>query len=126
MPEHGGITLRKYAIHSVDDDTAMVAAQRATSGKSHRSYLSEALLVVARLKPLLTSMVRDVPLRVHLRKEKKRKEKKRKEKKRKEKTTPFGVNSMRSQVLYRAAQTHLRQYKQSYNLWTSVPSELLW
>ncbi|KAL0048506.1 hypothetical protein WJX82_004799 [Trebouxia sp. C0006] len=31
MPEHGGITLRKYAIHSVDDDTAMVAAQRATS-----------------------------------------------------------------------------------------------
>jgi len=38
-------------------------------------------------------------------KEKKRKEKKRKEKKRKEKTTPFGVNLMRSQVLYRAAQT---------------------
>jgi len=38
------------------------------------------------------------------RKEKKRKEKKRKEKKRKEKTTPFGVNSMRSQILYRAAQ----------------------
>ncbi len=37
------------------------------------------------------------------RKEKKRKEKKRKEKKRKEKTTPFGVNLMRSQVLYRAA-----------------------
>jgi len=37
-------------------------------------------------------------------KEKKRKEKKRKEKKRKEKTTPFGVNLMRSQVLYRAAQ----------------------
>ncbi len=36
---------------------------------------------------------------------KKRKEKKRKEKKRKEKTTPFGVNLMRSQVLYRAAQT---------------------
>jgi len=33
------------------------------------------------------------------------KEKKRKEKKRKEKTTPFGVNLMRSQVLYRAAQT---------------------
>ncbi|KAL0019249.1 hypothetical protein WJX77_001067 [Trebouxia sp. C0004] len=31
MPEHGGITLRKYAIHSVDEDTAMVAAQRATS-----------------------------------------------------------------------------------------------
>jgi len=30
-------------------------------------------------------------------------EKKRKEKKRKEKTTPFGVNLMRSQVLYRAA-----------------------
>jgi len=28
----------------------------------------------------------------------------RKEKKRKEKTTPFGVNLMRSQVLYRAAQ----------------------
>ncbi len=38
------------------------------------------------------------------RKEKKRKEKKRKEKKRKEKTTPFGVNLMRSQVLYQAAQ----------------------
>jgi len=38
------------------------------------------------------------------RKEKKRKEKKRKEKKRKENTTPFGVNLMRSQVLYRAAQ----------------------
>ena len=38
------------------------------------------------------------------RKEKKRKENKRKEKKRKEKTTPFGVNLMRSQVLYRAAQ----------------------
>jgi len=38
------------------------------------------------------------------RKEKKRKEKKRKEKKRKEKTTPFGINLMRSQVLYRAAQ----------------------
>jgi len=38
------------------------------------------------------------------RKEKKRKEKKRKEKKRKEKTTPFGINIMRSQVLYRAAQ----------------------
>ena len=37
------------------------------------------------------------------RKEKKRKEKKRKEKKRKEKTTPFGVNLMRSQVLYPAA-----------------------
>jgi len=36
--------------------------------------------------------------------EKKRKEKKRKEKKRKEKTTPFGINIMRSQVLYRAAQ----------------------
>ncbi len=51
------------------------------------------------------------------RKEKKRKEKKRKEKKRKEKkgkerkgkesilkTTPFGINFMRSQVLYQAAQ----------------------
>ncbi len=38
------------------------------------------------------------------RKEKKRKEKKRKEKKRLEKTTPFGVNLMRSQVSYRAAQ----------------------
>ncbi len=38
------------------------------------------------------------------RKEKKRKEKKRKEKKRKEKTTPFGVDLMKSQVLYRAAQ----------------------
>ncbi len=38
------------------------------------------------------------------RKEKKRKEKKRKEKKRNEKTTPFGVNLMRSQVSYRAAQ----------------------
>jgi len=38
------------------------------------------------------------------RKEKKRKEKKRKEKKRKEKTVQFGVNLMRSQVLYRAAQ----------------------
>ncbi len=41
------------------------------------------------------------------RKEKKRKEKKRKEKKRKEKkktTPPFGVNLMRSQVLYQAAQ----------------------
>jgi len=38
------------------------------------------------------------------RKEKKRKEKKRKEKKRKEKTTPFGVNLMRGQVLYWAAQ----------------------
>ena len=38
------------------------------------------------------------------RKEKKRKEKKRKEKKRKEKSTPFGVNSMRSRVVYRAAQ----------------------
>jgi len=38
------------------------------------------------------------------RKEKKRKEKKRKEKKRKEKTTPFGINLVRSQVLYRAAQ----------------------
>ncbi len=37
------------------------------------------------------------------REEKKRKEKKRKEKKRKEKTTPFGVNLMGSQVLYRAA-----------------------
>ena len=87
MPEHGGITLRKYAIHSVDDDTAMVAAQRATSGKSHRSYLSEALLVVARLKPLLTSMVRDDAPEGTLkkRKEKKRKENKRKEKKRKEK-----------------------------------------
>ncbi len=33
-------------------------------------------------------------------------EKKRKEKKRKEKTTPFGVNLMRSQVLYRAAQNN--------------------
>ncbi len=38
------------------------------------------------------------------RKEKKRKEKKRKEKKRKEKTMPFGVNLMKSQGLYRAAQ----------------------
>ena len=57
MPEHGGITLRKYAIHSVDDDTAMVAAQRATSGKSHKAYLSRPLLVLVRLKPLLTSMV---------------------------------------------------------------------
>ena len=36
MPEHGGITLRKYAIHSVDDDTAQVAAQRPTSGKSQK------------------------------------------------------------------------------------------
>ena len=36
--------------------------------------------------------------------EQKRKEKKRKEKKKKEKTTPFGVNLMNSQVLYRAAQ----------------------
>ncbi len=35
---------------------------------------------------------------------KERKEKKRKEKKRKEKTTPFGIDLMRSQVLYRAAQ----------------------
>ncbi len=35
-PEHGGITLRKYAIHSVDDDTAQVAAQRPTSGKSQK------------------------------------------------------------------------------------------
>jgi len=39
------------------------------------------------------------------RKEKKRKEKTRKDKKRLEKTTPFGVSLMRSQVLYRAAQT---------------------
>ena len=37
-------------------------------------------------------------------KERKGKEKKRKEKKRKEKITPLGVNSMRSQVLYWAAQ----------------------
>jgi len=37
-------------------------------------------------------------------KEKKRKEKKRKEKKSKEKTMPFGVNLMRIQVLYWAAQ----------------------
>ena len=36
------------------------------------------------------------------RKGKERKEKKRKEKKRKEKKTPFGVNLMRSQILYRA------------------------
>ena len=36
-----------------------------------------------------------------MQKEKQRKEKKRKEK---EKTTPFSVNLMRSQVLYRAAQ----------------------
>ncbi len=36
-------------------------------------------------------------------KTKRRKEKKRKEKKRKERTTPFGVNLMRSQVLYPAA-----------------------
>jgi len=40
------------------------------------------------------------------RKEKKRKEKKRKEKKRKEKTTPFGVNSRRSQVSCRATVVH--------------------
>jgi len=32
-------------------------------------------------------------------------ERKEKKKKRKEKTTPFGVNLMRSQVLYRAAQS---------------------
>ncbi len=32
------------------------------------------------------------------------KEKKRKEKKRKEKTAPFGVNSLKSPVLYQAAQ----------------------
>ncbi len=57
MPEHGGITLRKYAIHSVDDDIAMVAAQRATSGKSHNTYLSKSSLVLARLRALLTSMV---------------------------------------------------------------------
>ncbi len=38
------------------------------------------------------------------RKKRKGKEKKRKEKKRKEKITPLGVNSMRSQVLYWAAQ----------------------
>jgi len=31
------------------------------------------------------------------------------QKKRKEKTTPFGVNLMRSQVLYRAAQFALQQ-----------------
>ena len=40
----------------------------------------------------------------HTKKEKKRKEKKRKEKKRKEKTMLKGVNLMRSQVLYGAAQ----------------------
>jgi len=40
---------------------------------------------------------------------KKRKEKKRKEKKRKEKTTPFGVNLMRSQVLYLAAQQQQKE-----------------
>ncbi len=57
IPEHGGITLRKYAIHSVDDDTAQVAAQRATSGKSHNSHSSKALLVLVRLKPLLTCIV---------------------------------------------------------------------
>lgn len=34
VPNHKGITLRKYAIHSVDDDTAVIAAQRATSGQS--------------------------------------------------------------------------------------------
>ncbi len=37
-------------------------------------------------------------------KTKKRKEKKRKEKKRKDNTMPFGINSTRSQVLYRTAQ----------------------
>jgi len=36
------------------------------------------------------------------RKEKKRKEKKRKENKTKQKKTPFGVDLMKSQVLYRA------------------------
>jgi hypothetical protein len=39
-----------------------------------------------------------------------RKEKKRKEKKRTEKTVPFSVNSMRSQVLYRAVQNQLGLY----------------
>ena len=38
------------------------------------------------------------------RKEKKRKEKKRKEKTRQDKTTPVGVNLMKSQVFYQAAQ----------------------
>lgn len=60
VPEHGGITLRHYAIHSVDDDTAMVAAQRATSGKSHKSHLRKEDKVV-RLKPLLMTMY-DVPV----------------------------------------------------------------
>ena len=48
--------------------------------------------------------VHEEAIRLEKRKEKTRKEKKRKEKKRKEKNTLFGVNLMRSQVLYRAAQ----------------------
>jgi hypothetical protein len=36
------------------------------------------------------------------------------EKERKEKTTPFGINSMRSQVLYRAAQNLLPGQAASY------------
>ncbi len=61
------------------------------------------------------------------RKEKKRKEKKRKEKKRKEKkkkkATPKGVNLMRSQVLYRAAQISLATDTQSA---CPIASHLAW
>ncbi len=37
-------------------------------------------------------------------------------KERKEKTTPFGVNSMRSQVLYRAAQVSQQGYTVSFHV----------
>ncbi len=40
------------------------------------------------------------------------------EKKRKEKTTPFGINLMRSQVLYRAAQEHGHTHKAEF--WAKV------
>ena len=42
------------------------------------------------------------------------------EKKRKEKTTTFGVNLMRSQVLYRAAQGWLEQMLEAVSAMTAV------
>jgi len=48
-----------------------------------------------------------------------RKRKEKKQEKEKEKTTPFGVNLMRSQVLYRAAQDARLRWKHSRNMTVS-------
>ena len=55
MAQHSGITLRKYALHSVDDDASHTPSQQAVSGRSpntaHRKCVSS-FLCMAQLKAL--------------------------------------------------------------------------